>query len=179
MKVARLAGGAYAFPMLDKALLVDQLARHLRGAIENARREGQAAAVEAREGASPKEKSVDARVAIEYANLAAAQGRRAGRAGAELASIEGFRPPRLAPTAPISVGAIVEVEDEDSSEGRTFFLAPAGAGVELTMPDGDGFLTVVTPASPLGRAVLGRRAGETVEVTVAGEQRAWTITYVA
>jgi transcription elongation GreA/GreB family factor len=51
---------------------------------------------------------------------------------------------------------------EDGDEGRTIFLAPAGAGIELTMPDGDGFVTVVTPASPLGKAVLGRRVGETV-----------------
>lgn len=162
---------------MDKRFLVEQLARHLKASIDNARREGEAAAVEARDGASPQEKTVDARVAIEFANLAAAQGRRAGRAGAELASLEAFRPTKLAPNAPVSVGAIVEVEDGD--EGRTFFLAPAGAGVELTMPDGDGFLTVVTPASPLGRAVLGRRSGDTVEVVVAGEPREWTITYVA
>src|SRR5436309_425293 len=31
-------------------------------------------------------------------------------------------------TASIRVGAIVEVEDADTGEGRTFFLAPVGAG---------------------------------------------------
>jgi hypothetical protein len=61
--------------------------------------------------------------------------------------------------------------------GRTFFLAPVGAGVELTGPGGDGFLSVVTPLSPVGKAVLGRRVGETVEVTVQGEPHEWTITY--
>jgi transcription elongation GreA/GreB family factor len=162
---------------MDKKSLVEQLARHLRASAANARREGEAAAVEAREGASPQEKSVDARVALEYANLARAQGQRATRTLDELASLEAFRPGRLPQNAPISVGAIVEVEDGE--EGRTFFLAPAGAGVELTMPDGDGFLTVVTPASPLGRAVLGRKRGDTVEIVVKGEPREWTISYVA
>jgi transcription elongation GreA/GreB family factor len=38
---------------------------------------------------------------------------------------------------------------------------------------------VVTPQSPVGRAVLGRRVGDTVEVTVQGEPREWTITFVA
>jgi transcription elongation GreA/GreB family factor len=52
-----------------------------------------------------------------------------------------------------------------------------GAGVELTGPDGDGFLSVVTPLSPIGKAVLGRRVGESVDVTVAGEAREWTITF--
>jgi transcription elongation GreA/GreB family factor len=59
------------------------------------------------------------------------------------------------------------------------FLAPVGAGIELTMPDGDGFVTVVTPASPLGKAILGRRVGDTVEVVVKGEPREWTVTFVA
>jgi transcription elongation GreA/GreB family factor len=38
---------------------------------------------------------------------------------------------------------------------------------------------VVTPYSPVGRAVLGRRVGDTVEVTVAGDWKEWTITFVA
>ena len=56
-------------------------------------------------------------------------------------------------------------------------LAPVGAGVELVTPDGDGFLSVVTPSSPLGRAVLGRRVGDTVEVVIEREAREWTIVY--
>jgi transcription elongation GreA/GreB family factor len=36
----------------------------------------------------------------------------------------------------------------------------------------------VTPASPSGRAVLGRHLGDEFEIEVAGEPRAWTITYV-
>jgi transcription elongation GreA/GreB family factor len=71
------------------------------------------------------------------------------------------------------------VEVEDDQQGRTFFLAPGGAGIELVGPGGDGFLSVVTPQSPVGRAVLGRRVGDTIEVTVQGEPREWTITYVA
>ena len=79
----------------------------------------------------------------------------------------------------IGVGAIVEIEDDERGEGRTFFLAPAGAGITLTGPGGDGVLSVVTPASPIGKAVIGRRAGEVVDITVDGELREWQITYVA
>jgi hypothetical protein len=67
---------------------------------------------------------------------------------------------------------------EDGSHGRTFFLAPVGAGVELTGPGGDGYLSVVTPSSPIGKAVLGRRVGDTVEVVVKGEPLEWAITFV-
>jgi transcription elongation GreA/GreB family factor len=74
------------------------------------------------------------------------------------------------------LGAVVEVEDE--AQGRTLFLAPVGAGIELTGPGGDGFLSVVTPVSPIGKAVIGKRVGDTVEVMVQDEAREWTITYV-
>jgi transcription elongation GreA/GreB family factor len=80
--------------------------------------------------------------------------------------------------AKIVVGAVVEIEDADSGEGRTFFLAPVGAGMTLTGPGGDGHLSVVTPASPIGRAVIGKRTGEVVDVTVDGDVREWQITYV-
>ena len=89
-----------------------------------------------------------------------------------------FRPGPLAATASVRIGAIVEVEDADTGEGRTFFLAPVGAGITLTGPGGDGVLSVVTPASPVGKAVLGRRVGEVIDVTVEGELREWQISYV-
>jgi transcription elongation GreA/GreB family factor len=161
---------------MDKTFLVNQLVERLRESAAVARKAGQAAEDEARHGATPAEKRENARVAMEFAGLARGQKERAGRAAAELSTLETFRPPRLPAGGPVAVGAIVEVED--GSQGRTFFLAPVGAGVELNGPDGDGFLSVVTPVSPIGRAVLGRRVGEAVEVTVEGEPREWTITYV-
>jgi transcription elongation GreA/GreB family factor len=75
----------------------------------------------------------------------------------------------------IAVGAIVEIEDSDSGEGRTLFLAPVGAGMTLTGPGGDGILSVVTPASPIGGAVMGRKIGDVVEIA----DREWQISYVA
>jgi transcription elongation GreA/GreB family factor len=149
----------------------------LRDSASVARKAGLAAEEEAREGATAAEKRENARVSQEYSGLARGQMARANRTLAELAALETFRPPaRLPARGPVTLGAIVEVED--GSMGRTFFLAPVGAGVELTGPDGDGFLSVVTPVSPVGKSVLGRRVGDTIEVTVEGEPREWTITFV-
>lgn len=159
---------------MDKQFMVDQLAARIRDTLEVALREQEAAAIEARDGASPSEKRDDARTALEFSNLARAQGKRALAAKEELARIEGFRP-RVSGDR-VSLGDIVEIED--GTTGRTIFLAPVGAGIELTMPDGDGFVTVVTPASPMGKAILGRELGETVEISVKGEERDWTVTYI-
>ena len=161
---------------MDKQFLVEQLTARLRESGHLARKAGDAAAEEARAGATPAEKREDSRVAQEYAGLARGQKERASRAAAEVSLLETFRPRPLPSRAPISLGAIVEVED--GTQGRTFFLAPVGAGVELSGPGGDGFLSVVTPASPVGKAVLGRRVGDTIEVMVQGEPLEWAITFV-
>jgi transcription elongation GreA/GreB family factor len=156
---------------MDKKALVDQLVKQLESSARAALASRDAAATEAREGATPDEKREDARAAHQL------QGR-AQQALADVDKLSTFRPAALGKAARISVGAIVEIEDADSGEGRTFFLAPVGAGMTLTGPGGDGLLSVVTPASPIGRAVLGRTTGEIVDVTVDGDVREWQITYV-
>ena len=155
-----------------------QLIARLRAAASAALSASEVSAQEAKDGATPAEKREDARAAHQASTLGKAHTRRAQQAIAEIDSLGTFRPEPLPGKAAISVGALVEIEDADSGEGRTFFLAPVGAGVTLTGPGGDGYLSVVTPSSPVGRAVLGRRVGDVIDVTVEREVREWTITYV-
>ncbi len=163
---------------MDKMQLVAQLVSHLEVSARAALAARDGALAEARVGATPDEKREDARAAHQLAGLGRAQQRRAQQALAEIDSLVRFRPPPLPGTAAIGVGAIVEIEDAETGEGRTFFLAPVGAGITLTGPGGDGLLSVVTPASPIGRAVIGRRVSDVVDVTVDGHPREWAITYV-
>lgn len=163
---------------MDKPDLVAQLVRQLETSARAALTSRDAAAAEARDGATPDEKREDARAAHQLQSFGRAQQRRAQQALADVDALTTFRPAAFAPTSRIAVGAVVEIEDAESGEGRTFFLAPVGAGVTLTGPGGDGHLSVVTPVSPIGRAVLGRKTGEIVDVTVEGDVREWQITYV-
>jgi transcription elongation GreA/GreB family factor len=163
---------------MDKHALVEQLRSQLGTAARAALTSRDAAAMEAREGATPDEKREDARAAHQLGTLGKAQQRRAQEALAAADALATFRPATLPATARIAVGAIVEIEDDEHGEGRTFFLAPVGAGMTLTGPGGDGHLSVVTPVSPIGKAVLGKKAGDVIDVTVEGELREWQITYV-
>lgn len=163
---------------MDKQDLVDQLRAQLGASARAALASRDAAASEAKDGATPDEKREDARAAHQLATLGGAQQRRAKAAIAEVDALATFRPTPLGRGQKIAVGAIVEIEDEEAGEGRTFFLAPVGAGITLTGPGGDGHLSVVTPVSPIGRAVMGRATGDVVDVTVDGELREWQITYV-
>lgn len=59
------------------------------------------------------------------------------------------------PEAPIALGALVAVGN------HWYFVGPRSGGMEIKLPDGREVL-VITPASPLGRQLMGRRAGEMV-----------------
>jgi transcription elongation GreA/GreB family factor len=152
---------------MDKTFLVEQLGERLRAQVQHTHRSNQDAREEARTGAA------------RAVNLALAQGQRSVAAREALDALDAFRVRPLKKGEPICLGAVVEVEDEDGTGGRTLFLAPVGAGEELTGPGGDGFFQVVTPGSPFGRAVLGKRVGDVVEVKLQDGPTEWVITYAA
>ena len=150
---------------MDKTFLVEQLGAKLREAVQLTHRANVGAREEARTGAA------------RAVNLALGQGQRETGARLALDALDAFRPRPLGRGEPIGLGAIVELEDGES--GKTLFVAPVGAGQELTGPEGDGFFHVVTPGSPFGKAVMGRRVGDVVEVPVKGEATEWKITFAA
>lgn len=67
----------------------------------------------------------------------------------------------------VSLSAVVEVEDEDGHRTR-YFLAPAGGGVVLEAHPGGGIVAVVTPESPIGKALLGREVDDEIELRAKG-----------
>src|SRR5690606_2063202 len=68
---------------------------------------------------------------------------------------------------PIRVGALVSLDQEGVA--RLIFLGPDAAGLRIT--DEGHEVLVITPRSPLGQALLGRREGDEVEVLVDGRRQ--------
>jgi transcription elongation GreA/GreB family factor len=60
----------------------------------------------------------------------------------------------------ISLGALVALDD--GGEIVHYFIAPAGGGVRLTVAATE--VRVVTPQSPIARALLGKREGDDLEL---------------
>jgi transcription elongation GreA/GreB family factor len=150
---------------MDKMFLAQQLCEKLRHTYENALRAAEDARLEAKTGAP------------RAVNLAAATRLRLDSAQAAWVAVADFKPPTLRRGERIGLGTLVEIEDGEG--GKTLFMAPAGAGEELTGPGGDGFLHVVTPGSPIGKGLLGKKVGDVVEVMVQGELTEWDIVYAA
>src|SRR3569623_132755 len=157
---------------MNKSDLVAQLVRQLQASARAALAARDATTAEARDGATPDEKREDARAAHQQGTRGKAQQRRAQQARAEVDAVAQWKPAAM---AKVAVGAIVEIEDTDNGEGRTLFVAPVGAGITLPGPGGDGILSVITPASPVGAAVLGKKCGAVVEIA----EREWQISFVA
>ena len=72
---------------------------------------------------------------------------------------------------PIRSGALIALEDEHTT--RQLFMAPFGGGVTLSV--GGVAVQVITPVSALGRALLGRLAGDDVEVRAPTGAREYTV----
>ncbi len=95
----------------------------------------------------------------EAAYLAEGQARQAAAVGESIEVFGSLPLPAFAPDAVIATGAVVELVD--ARERRSWYLiGPRAGGLEVEA-EGRRVL-VVTPHSPLGRQLLGRRAGEQV-----------------
>lgn len=150
---------------MDKTFLLEQLGAKLRSAVQSTHKASEEAREDARSGAQ------------RALNIAQGQTLRSVAARQAMDALDAFHVRPLKKGEPIGLGAVVEVEDGEA--GRTFFLAPVCGGEELTGPDGDGIFQVLTPSSPFGRAIMGKRVGAVVEVMVAGEPQEWRITFAA
>lgn len=78
---------------------------------------------------------------------------------ADVHELRGFTPLSFK-DAPVNVGALVEVEQ--GGENMLFYLLSCGGGVELMVEGRE--VTVITPESPVGSALMGKRDGETYSI---------------
>jgi len=163
-----------------KRFFVEELKRVYQERIAGAGRAESDAAEAADHIRGESSRREDAKAAAMEGRMASGHRRRRKQAVAEMESLldfseRGLR--RFRPTERVDLGAMVDVriEDEEGEEERTLFFLPVGAGEELSGPGGDGFVQVVTPRSPVGKALMGAREGDAFEVVVEGRDREWTV----
>ena len=108
----------------------------------------------------------------EAAYLAEGQARMANEISQSIAQYVSLPLPDFAPDAPIALGAVISV---DTGRGKTWYVVgPRAGGLEVDL-DGRAVL-IITPQSPLGRQLMGKRAGDSV--TLAGRTTPWRIVAV-
>ena len=155
-----------------KDALKSELVAIVAASLEQLER-AQSAAVEGatHEEAKP-ENDKDTR-ALEQSYLARGQSMRIEELRDALAELRATTTRAFAEDAPIARGALVELEEEEGrrTTRRLVWIAPAGGGTALA----EGRVHVVTPKSPLGRELLGKKAGDEIEIAIAGKTRVATV----
>lgn len=139
---------------------VETLERAQKGAIEAA----------THEEAKP-ENDKDTR-ALEASYLARGHALRLEELRIGLAAVTSWQPRPFAEDAAIVPGALVTAEEHEVT--HHFLVAPHGGGQRLA----GGCVQVVTPRSPLGRALAGKRSGDDCEFVVDGRKRELAIVRV-
>jgi transcription elongation GreA/GreB family factor len=163
-----------------KSFFIDELKRIYQERIAGAARaesEADQAADQVRSDARRRE---DAKDAALQGRLATGHRRRRKQAVAEMERLLEFAEGgvrRFKRSDRVDLGALVDVriEDETGEDERTLFFLPVGAGAELHGPGGDGFVVVVTPKSPVGKALFRAQADDSFEIIVDGRDREWTV----
>jgi len=101
-----------------------------------------------------------------------ADGKRDPKEIQRLLTVYRFIPVRdYLPEEPIIPSSLVEL---DLTGTRAFyFIAPQGGGL-VTRVDGKP-VQVITPQSPLGEALLGKKTGDTIDVEIRGGTRSYRV----
>jgi transcription elongation GreA/GreB family factor len=112
--------------------------------------------------------------ALEQSYLARGQAMRAEEIVEQVQVLRFLTLPTFGERNPIAAGALVEIESED--QVRCVFMLPHGGGVEVSVDGLD--IQVVTPVSPLGKALLGRSVGDDFELRLRAQKREYVIARV-
>lgn len=156
--------------MTDKSALRAELLAQLTAALELAQVAHAAAVDGATNEESRAENDKDTR-GLEQSYLARGQAQRVAELEAAVKDISVLALRTFTHRDPAAISALVTV-DEDGAEHR-FFLAPHGGGSLLA-----GAIQVVTPSSPLGRALIGKRVDDEVEIRLPGKLRSLVVTAI-
>ena len=144
---------------MNKSAIVESLRQQLQAQYERAIKalEG---AHEAATGEDTKAESKYDTRGLEASYLAAGQAEQADELQTAIASLDSFEFPDLDLDDPITPGALVEADLD--GESVFYLLAPAGGGLTCETDDGNT-VTVLGPAAPLKKQLLGKTTGDILE----------------
>ena len=157
---------------MDKAALRDAALAELERSIERLR----ASATETRRGATHEESRAendkDTR-GLEASYLARGQAMRVEEVEDEASRLRFLTLRAFEPDEPAGLGAVVRVEIDGEPPASVFFLVPVAGGLRVAHAGLE--VQLVTPGSPLGRALIEKRAGDDFELRVGNKVREYEL----
>jgi transcription elongation GreA/GreB family factor len=147
---------------MNKRALIKKIIAHLVGELDVYIKAAHAAHAEATHEQSKAENKYDTR-GLEASYLAHGQSRQAAEIEAAIEDFQKLQVRSWLANEPIELGALVELEDT-VGERSLYLVAPRAGGTEVTLQKRE--ILVITPQSPLGRQLIGRKQGEKLHLAV-------------
>lgn len=155
---------------MNKTALIQAVVAALGAELEVYIRAAQASHAEATHEQSRAENKYDTR-GLEAAYLARGQSKQIAELELAIKEFQRMKPRAFAEGDPIDMGAWVELETK--GEAPVYFIGPKSGGLEVRHDGRD--LLVMTPQSPLGSQLMGRRQGETLTLLVGGTRSRYRV----
>src|SRR4051812_11580309 len=140
---------------MNKAQLKKKIIAALKESLDVLEKAARASHAEATHESSKAENKYDTR-GLEAAYLAGGQARQAKEILDSIAAYESLAIKEFGPGDAIDLTALVEMESEGAK--GLYFIGPKNGGLEVAMDRKE--ITVITPQSPLGQNLMGKKAGE-------------------
>ncbi len=159
---------------VNKAALVQKIITQLSAELEGYARSARAAHAEATDEQSKAENKYDTR-GLEASYLARGQSRQAAETAEALEQFAALTLRDFSSEEPIDLGALVELQTKSGQ--ACYFIGPSAGGTEIKQ--GRREILVVTPQSPLGQQLLGRKQGDRWDTQLAGKRDTCRVITVA
>jgi transcription elongation GreA/GreB family factor len=140
---------------MNKTKVLNQIVESLTESLEVLAKAARASHAEATHESSKAENKYDTR-GLEAAYLAGGQARQAKEIMDSIKVYQALTPKAFGPADKVDLGALVEVELDRIRS--LYFIGPRNGGLEVTV--GRKEITVITPQSPLGQTLMGKKAGQ-------------------
>jgi len=145
----------------------------LLGELNTYAKAARAAHAEATHEQSKAESKYDTR-GLEASYLARGQSRQAAELEQAIAKLRALPLREFSDSEPADIGAVIEL---NARKEKTFhFLLPSAGGTEV-LYKGDEIL-VITPESPLGRQLVGKKKGDRFQLEIAGTRSEYRVVSV-
>ncbi len=158
---------------MKKSVIVQTIVQHLKDKVSQYLGAAKAAHAEATHEESKAEDKYDTR-GLEASYLAAGQARQMEEVAQALQQFASMVVPKFGAKDPIDVGALVEVKTKEGD--AAYFVGPSAGGTEIV--HAQKTVLVITPQSPLGQQLVGRKQGDKLKIKIAGRQNEYHITSV-
>ncbi len=160
-------------PHLNKRTIIDKIIAALSADLESYNISARAAFAAATDPQSKAENKYDTR-SLEASYLARGQSQQMLEIMRTLQLYETLPVREFASGAVIDIGAVIELERE--GERTFFFLGPGAGGTEIAC--GGKEILVITPQSPMGQELLGRKQGEVAQLPAGRAKAAFRVVTV-